>query len=84
MVPSVLCLNDQGGSVMDCSEDVSGTLRSQEHGHQPLIFASQQGDAELGIGICPAITAAAGMSGNNQPVLFENHGIDARYTGRCV
>jgi DNA (cytosine-5)-methyltransferase 1 len=21
------------------------------------------------------------MSGNNQPVLFENHGIDARYTG---
>ena len=81
MVPSVLCLNDQGGSVMDCSEDVSGTLRSQEHGHQPLIFASQQGDAELGIGICPAITAAAGMSGNNQPVLFENHGIDARYTG---
>ncbi len=21
------------------------------------------------------------MSGNNQPVLFENHGIDSRYTG---
>ena len=32
MVPSVvLCLNDQGGSVMECSEDVSGTLRAQEH-----------------------------------------------------
>ena len=36
-VPSVLCLNDQGGSVMDCSEDVSATLRAQEHGHQPLV-----------------------------------------------
>ena len=48
-MPSVLCLNDQGGSVMECSENVSGTLRAQEHGHQPLVY--------------------------------ENHGIDARYTG---
>ena len=38
MVPSVLCLNDQGGSVMECSENVSGTLRAQEHGHQPLVY----------------------------------------------
>ena len=79
--PSVLCLNDQGGSQMDTSEDVSGTLRAQEHGHQPLIMATQQGGAEIGEGICPTITGAAGSSGNNQPVLFENHGIDARYTG---
>ena len=50
MMPAVLCLNDQGGGVMDCSEDVIGTLRAQEHGHQPA-------------------------------VLFENHGIDGRYTG---
>ena len=81
MVPSVLCLNDQGGGVMDCSEELAGTLRAQEHGHQPLVLATQQGGAEIGVGICPAITAAAGMSGNNQPVLFENHGIDSRYTG---
>lgn len=80
-MPSILCLNDQGGSVMDCSQDVTGTLRSQEHGHQPLVLATQQGGAEIGVGVCPTITAAAGMSGNNQPVLFENHGIDARYTG---
>ena len=80
MVPSVLCLNDQGGSVMDCSEDVAGTLRAQEHGHQPLVLAIQQGGAELGAGVCPTITVAAD-SGNHQPVLFENHGIDARYTG---
>ena len=81
MMPSVLCLNDQGGSIMACSEDVAGTLRAQEHGHQPLVLATQQGGAEVGVGVCPTITAAAGMSGNNQPVLFENHGIDARYTG---
>ena len=79
--PAVLCLNDQGGNVMSCSEDVTGTLRAQEHGHQPLVMATQQGGAEIGEGVCPTITASAGMSGNNQPVLFENHGIDARYTG---
>ena len=56
MVPSILCLNDQGGGVMDCSIDVSGTLRAQEHGHQPLVMAED-------------------------PLLFENHGIDSRYTG---
>ena len=78
---AVICLNDQGGSMMACSENVAGTLRAQEHGHQPLVLATQQGGAEVGIGVCPTITAAAGMSGNNQPVLFENHGIDARYTG---
>jgi len=81
MMPSILCLNDQGGSVMECSEDVAGTLRAQEHGHQPLVMGTQQGGAEILAGLCPTITAAAGMSGNNQPVLFENYGIDARYTG---
>ena len=81
MVPSILCLNDEGGKRIDFSEDVSGTLRSEEHGHQPLVLATQQGGAEIGEGICPTITAAAGMSGNNRPVLFENHGIDSRYSG---
>ncbi|WP_298035204.1 hypothetical protein [uncultured Dysosmobacter sp.] len=80
-MPSILCLNDQGGSVMECSKGISGTLRAQEHGHQPLVLASQQGGAEIDAGVCPTVTAAAGMSGNNQPVLFENHGIDGRYTG---
>ena len=76
-----LCLNDQGGIQMHCTEDITGTLRAQEHGHQPLVMATQQGGAEISEGICPTITASAGMSGNNQPVLFENHGIDSRYTG---
>lgn len=38
MMPSVLCFTDQGGKFMSCSNDVSGTLRAQEHGHQPLVF----------------------------------------------
>lgn len=37
--PAVLCLNDQGGSMMGVSHDVSGTLRAQEHGHQPAVMA---------------------------------------------
>ena len=49
--------------------------------NQPLVMATQQGGAEIGVGICPAVTAAAGMSGNNQPVLYENYGIDSRYIG---
>lgn len=74
--PSVLCLNDQGGSQMHLTEDVSGTLRAQEHGHQPLVMAAQQDGAEAGEGICSTITATAGMGGNNQPVLLENRAAD--------
>ena len=60
MMPSVLCLNDQGGSVMECSENIAGTLRAQEHGHQPLVMSVQSSQGVM---------------------LFENHGIDSRYTG---
>lgn len=81
MVPSVLSLNDQGGNRMDITEGITATLRAQMDGHPPLVMATQQGGAEIGVDICPTITSAAGTSGNNQPVLFENHGIDSRYTG---
>ena len=37
IVQPTLCINDQVGSVMSVSEDVAGTLREQEHGHQPAI-----------------------------------------------
>ena len=79
--PSALCLNDQGGTQMYPSEEVTGTLRAQGHGHQPLVLAGGQGGAEIGDGVCPTITEEAGTSGNNRPILFENHGIDSRYTG---
>lgn len=79
-MPSVLCLNDQGGQSMSVSSDRAGTLRAQMDGHPPLVLASQQGGTETGIGRCLAIPSA-GMSGDNPPVLFENHGVDSRYTG---
>ena len=31
-------LNDQGGQSMDVTINVTGTLRAQEHGHQPIVF----------------------------------------------
>lgn len=33
----ITCLNDQGGSVMGVSKNVTGALRAQEHGHQPMV-----------------------------------------------
>lgn len=37
----MLILNDQGGSVMDVSEDITATLRAQDHGHPPVICLSE-------------------------------------------
>ena len=63
----LLCLNDHGGDRMDITEEVTPTLRAGMGGHPPLVTQP--------------ITAGAGMSGNNQPVLFENHPKDGRYNG---
>ena len=71
MVPSVLCLNDQGGSVMECSENVSGTLRAQEHGHQPLVYENHGIDSRY-TGphkVAPTMSARYGTGGNNVPLV---------------
>ena len=44
IVQPVICLNDQGGNVMGASVDIAGTLRAQEHGHQPVILAKGRTD----------------------------------------
>ena len=80
--PSVMCLNDQGGQVMDCTENITGTLRAQMHSHQPLILESNQEHARVRTdGISPTLPASMGMGGGYVPMVYENHGIDARYTG---
>lgn len=80
--PSILCLNDQGGQVMDCSENITGTLRAQMHSHQPLILESNQEHAQVRTdGVSPTLPASMGMGGGYVPMVYENHGIDARYTG---
>ena len=71
MVPSVLCLNDQGGSVMNCSENISGTLRAQEHGHQPLVYENHGIDSRY-TGphkVAPTMSARYGTGGNNMPLV---------------
>lgn len=80
--PSIMCLNDQGGQVMDCTENITGTLRAQMHSHQPLILESNQEHARVRTdGISPTLPASMGMDGGYVPMVYENHGIDARYTG---
>ena len=76
MVPSVLCLNDQGGSVMNCSENVSGTLRAQEHGHQPLVYENHGIDSRY-TGphkVAPTMSARYGTGGNNVPLVEQEAG----------
>ena len=70
-VPSVLCLNDQGGNVMDCSENITGALRAQEHGHQPLVFENHGIDARYRgpLPVAPTLPARAGTGGNNLPLV---------------
>ena len=75
-MPSIICLNDQGGSVMECSENVSGTLRAQEHGHQPLVYENHGIDSRY-TGphkVAPTISAAYGMGGNNTSLVEQNAG----------
>ena len=72
-MPTVLCLNDQGGQVMDCTENVAGTLRAQEHGHQPMVFENHGIDARYtGLhDVAPTLSARAGTGGNNLPLVQE-------------
>lgn len=76
-----LCLNDQGGERMDVSVDITATLQAGMSGHPPLVMGIQQGSAGTEEIPDPALTEEAETGGNNQQILFENHGIDARYTG---
>lgn len=73
-VTGTMCLNDQGGQVMDVSEDVSGTLRAQEHGHQPLVFGNHgmDGRCDGPLNVMPTVGANYGSGGNNIPLVEDN------------
>lgn len=47
----------------------------------PTMAGADGGGGRNPAGLLFAAAFNAGTSGNNQPVLYENHGIDARYTG---
>lgn len=71
------------GNIVNClNVDDIGEARANEI----IVMATQQGGAEIGHDLCPTITAAAGTSGNNQPVICYaldrssfNQGINAQY-----
>lgn len=78
-----ICLNDQGGTQMDVSEEVTGTLRAEEHGHQPCVLEAA--------GFCTEHSANArsiGYEEERSPTLragvvpaaiaLENHPADSR------
>lgn len=74
--PAVLCLNDQGGNVMGVSHDVSGTLRAQEHGHQPSILdMSHACDVVRDCGeVAPSLQARMGTGGNQITLTYQMQG----------
>ncbi len=86
MMPSVLCLNDQGGQSMECSEDIAGALRAQEHGHQPLVFENHGIDARY-TGphkVAPTLSCRAGTGGNNLSLVMQEEEPVFCITGNAV
>lgn len=73
MVPSILCLNDQGGKRMDASENITGTLRADEKGHQPLVYENHGIDARYNgpYDVAPTMSARYGTGGNNVPLVAD-------------
>ena len=70
-MPSVLCINDQGGQVMEISENMTGTLRAQEHGHQPLVYENHGIDSRYRQmeEVAATMSARYGTGGNNVPLV---------------
>lgn len=58
---------------MNVSYDIVGTIRAQEHGHQPIVFESHSQDARYTQqgNTSPACTAQWGTGGNNMPLVAE-------------
>lgn len=93
--PAVLCLNDQGGSVMGVTENVSGTLRAQEHGHQPIVTVFDPAQITSPVNRsrpepgkpCHTLTSRMGTGGGNVPIMFRQQrfgGYDRdSVTGTC-
>ena len=72
-MPSVMCLHDQGGQRMDVCENMTGTLRASEKGHQPLVYENHGVDARIreSSEISPTVTARFGTGGSNTPLVQE-------------
>ena len=72
-MPSVMCLHDQCGQRMDVCENMTGTLRDSEKGHQPLVYENHGIEARVRESgeISPTVTARYGTGGGNTPLVQE-------------
>lgn len=72
-MPSVMCLHDQGGHMTDVCENMTGTLRASEKGHQPLVYENHGVDARIRESgeVSPTVTARYGTGGGNTPLVQE-------------
>ena len=80
-----VCLNDQGGSRLDVTEDVAATLRAENHGHPPCVmgaagFCTEHSAKARGIGYGTE-TSPTLRAGTVPAAVYENHSQDTRYTG---
>ena len=73
---TIFCMATQQGGVMSVSSGVSGTLRAQEHGHQPTVLDMTHACdviRDCG-GISPSLQARMGTGGNQIPCTFSMQG----------
>ena len=91
MMPSVLCLNDQGGQRMDCTENYTATLRAQS-GHPPLVCLNEQERQPMTLyenhgvdarykgplPVAPTLSARMGTGGNNASLVLQKPAVFAR------
>ena len=76
---AVFCLNDQGGRVLEITQDKTATIRAQEHGHQPIIFEPRSQDGVPRISdkdISPTLNTMRGgrdnrVLCNEEPLIIE-------------
>ena len=68
----VMVLNDQGGSRMDVTEDMTCPLRAESH-HPPLVFENHSQDSRYTgpQDTVQTILSTFGTGGNNQPFVLE-------------
>ncbi len=62
---NVLVLNDQGGEYMNVSENITGTIREESKGHEPIcVEMTSTKNTIIENGVCPTLTARMGTGGN--------------------
>lgn len=68
-----LCLNDQGGAVMNVTYNKTDTLRAQTHGHEPIVLSiaeNQQACVTLHEEKANCISVGGGKPGQGYPCIL--------------